>query len=117
MQRTKREHANNLALALLNLVALLIAGFLLEFEIARLQRPDVGWPDTPSGVDYAVAGAMALASLVVLAILILIYKKGLYNRPYLWWITGFNIIIGFGLLVYVTKDIGLWTLINFVLFP
>lgn len=116
-RRTRQDNIKNLILAILNIAILVIAAFLLEFETAKARRPDIGWPDTPSGVIYAVAGAMALASLIVLGILTLIYKKELHNRPYLWWITGFDVIIGIGLLFFIARQTGLWTLIHFVLFP
>jgi len=116
-RRTKKDHLQNAILALLNVAAFVIAGFLLEFEVAKARRPDVGWPDTPSELNWAVAGTMIIVSIIVLAILALIYKNDLYNRPYLWWITGFNILAGLAMLAIISKDIGLATLINFVLFP
>ena len=116
-RRTKKDHAQNAVLVLLNLATLMIAGFLLEFEVAKAQRPDIDWPNTPSGIIWAAAGTIAVASVLVLAILALIYRRDLYNRPYLWWITGFNVLAGMITLLIISKDIGLGTLINFVLFP
>jgi hypothetical protein len=116
-RRTGKDNINNLVLALLNLIALLVAGFLLEFEIAKANRPDVAWPDTPSELVWVVASIMALGGLVVLSVLALIYKKDLYNRPYLWWIAGFNLIVGLVTLAIISRGIGLGTLVNFVLFP
>ncbi len=115
--RARKDHIHNFILALINIAALIMAGFLMEFEIAKARRPEVGWPDTPSEMNWAVAGTMIVASILVLAIIALIYKKDLYNRPYLWWITGFNILAGAIIIFILSRDIGLGTLINFVLFP
>lgn len=116
-RRTRKDHINNLILTLFNIATLAIAGFLLEFEVAKLRRPEVGWPNTPSGAAWAVAGTMIVSSILVLAILALIYKKDLYNRPYLWWITGFNLLVGLIMIGIFSRGIGVGTLINFVLFP
>lgn len=116
-QRTRKDHLNNLILAALNIISLVIAGLLLEYESSKARAPLADWAQTPTGLVLAAAGVIVLGSLTVLAILALIYKKNLYNRPYLWWVTGFNLLVGLTTLVIISRDIGLGTLINFVMFP
>ena len=116
-RRTRKDQLNNLILAALNIIILVLAGLLLEYEIARARRPDLGWIPTPSEVDYAIAGIITVGALIVLAILALIYKKDLYNRPYLWWITGFNVVVGLATLAINIRAVGFVPFIHFVLFP
>jgi hypothetical protein len=66
---------------------------LLEYEIAKVRHPKSIFLATPSLLVSITSEMMLLTSIVILAMLAIIYLKKLDNREWLWWLLTFDFIL------------------------
>jgi len=79
-----KKHFNNFLLFILAGGFFWIGASFLEYEISKIQKKNLIWVDTPKFFDLTVSALMILGSMIILAMLVLIYYKKLENRPWLW---------------------------------
>ncbi len=95
----------NLILFLINLINLIIALFIGEYDVAKLRHPDVSWIPTSSALDLTLVGIILVVSLVNLAALVFVIVRRLdANRKWLWWTTGLGVLIISSLIVVLGKN-------------
>jgi hypothetical protein len=89
-KRTIRMHLENLGLFAVSGFLGFVGMTLLEYEIAKVRHPESLFLATPSALVSITSELMLLTSIVILAIIVIIYLKKLDNRQWLWWLLTFG---------------------------
>lgn len=77
-------HFNNFLLLILSGGFFWLGASFLEYDITKIQKPGLLPIITPKALTLIISGAIIIASILILSMLVIIYKKGLENRGWLW---------------------------------
>lgn len=93
IKKTIKNHLENLGVFLLSGFFGYIGMALLEYEVAKVRSPGALFLKTPSVLISITSELLLGSSIVILAMLVIIYYKRLENRRWLWYVLIFEFIL------------------------
>lgn len=80
---TAKWYGYNISLLIANCLMFYLAALVVEYEVARLTHPNVGYIPTPLWADLTLSTIVIILALANLAVLIFVFLRHLWRRPWM----------------------------------